>query len=767
MPPARKRSRTEHGRERQPAGGPLGLRREPERPDGGRARLVFEIGAEELPPSAAWDGTRQLRDLAGPALEDARIDTGAVRVYSTPRRLVLIIEDVALRRRDLVREVRGPAVRAAFAADGTPTAAAAGFARAQGVEAASLERRTTPQGEYVYAVRRDAGGESGAALAELLSALAGRLSFPRAMRWGAGTARFSRPVRWIVALLGDEVIPCAFAGVAAGRETAGHRTLHPGRVPVPSAEQYETALRTARVMLDPEGRRRRIAAGVRRAARTAGGRPILDADLLEETVQLVEWPTVFAGRFDAGFLALPREILITVMQHHQKYFAVEDAHRTLLAAFVALRNGGTRGLDGVREGNEWVLRARLTDARFFFEEDRKQPLAARVPLLEGVTFLEPLGTMAAKTTRLVALAGRLSAALGDDAATAQALARAALLAKADLVTQVVRELPELQGVVGGLYARLDGEPEAVAAAIPEQYLPRGGVPPRTPVGARLALVDHVDTLAGALSAGLVPSGSQDPFGLRRAANAIVAILLDRHWPIGLADLVGAALDGYGVQDGAIRARVLDAVLDLVRQRLRAALIDEGISYDTVDAALAAGHHEIEAGVGVPPDAAARARALWAFRRTPAFPETYTALDRAARIVPAGFEADVREDMLDAPAERQLLDAIQKVAAPSAGDGQRPGPAAAPEDLVAYYERSLRRLASLARPVDQFFADVLVMAEDEAVRRNRLGLLARVVRLVRPIADLSRLVVGEARPAGGQAGGPASDGEGKPARVSQA
>src|SRR5579864_5652933 len=737
MPPERKRGGGDAAGRGRPAGEPV--------PDGGRARLVFEIGCEELPPAAAWDGIRQLRELAGPALDEARIDAGDARAYSTPRRLVLIVEGVALRRRDLVREVRGPAVRAVFAADGRTTPAAEGFARSQGVDVASLERRTTPQCEYVYAVRREAGGESAAALGALLPALAGRLSFPRAMRWGAGTTRFSRPVRWIVALLGDAVVPCEFAGVAAGRETVGHRALHPGRLSVPSADQYERALRTARVMVDPDERRRRIAAGVRRAARTAGGRAVLDADLLEETVQLVEWPTVFAGRFDAGFLALPREILITVMQHHQKYFAVDGAGGALLAAFVALRNGGARSLDRVREGNEWVLRARLTDARFFFEEDRRQPLAARVPLLEDVTFLEPLGTMAAKTARLGALAGWLSAALGDDAGAAQTLARTALLAKADLVTQVVRELPELQGVVGGIYARLDGEPEAVAAAIPEQYLPRGGALPRTPAGARLALLDHVDTLAGALSAGLVPSGSQDPYGLRRAANAIITILLDRHWAVGLPDLIGAALDGHGVQDGAIRARVLDAVRDLARQRLRAALIDGGLSYDTVDAALAA-------GVDAPPDAAARARALWAFRRRPEFSGTYTAFDRAARIVPPDYDGDVREELLSAPAERRLLEVIRTVSASAAGDGQTPGAAATAAGLAAHYERSLRRLASLARPVDQFFADVLVMAEDEAVRRNRLGLLARVVRLVRPIADLSRLVVGEARPAGGRQGG---------------
>jgi glycyl-tRNA synthetase beta chain len=715
------------------------------RPD--RARLVFEIGTEELPPAAAWDGIRQLQELAGPAFEEARIDAGDLRAFATPRRLALVVENVALRQRELVREVRGPAVRAAFGGDGAPTAAAAGFARAQGIDVAALERRTTPQGDYVYAVRREPGGESGGALAGLLPALAGRLSFPRPMRWGAGAVRFARPVRWIVALLGEDVIPCAFAGIDAGRETAGHPALHPRRVAVRSAERYGRALETAHVILDPEDRRRRIEEAVGSAARAGGGRAIVDPDLLDETVQLLEWPTALAGRFEPEFLSLPRPILITVMQHHQKYFAVEDDAGMLLPAFVAVRDGGAQNLDGVREGNEWVLRARLSDARFFFEEDRKRPLAARVAALADVTFLEPLGTMAAKTTRLEALAGRLSAALRDDFGTARALARAASLAKADLVTQVVRELPELQGVVGGLYARLDGEPDAVADGIQEQYLPRGKTLPRTPAGARLALLDHLDTLAGALSAGLVPSGSQDPYGLRRAANALVAILLDRQWPVTIPDLVAFALEAYGTGGGGPHDRVTDTVRDLARQRLRATLIDDGLSYDTVDAVLAA-------GIDSPPDAAARARALWAFRQTPQFADTYTAFDRASRIVPPGHQGDVREELIDAPAERELLNAVRAAAAASSHDGPRPAAAATGDDLAGYYERRLRRLSTLAGPVDRFFTDVLVMAEDEALRRNRLSLLTGVASLMRPIADLSRLVVGDPRA------------EGKPAHASQ-
>jgi glycyl-tRNA synthetase beta chain len=694
----------------------------------GRARLVFEIGCEELPPSAAWDGSRQLRELAGPALDEARIDAGGVRVYSTPRRLVLIVEDVALHRRDLVRDVRGPAVRAAFAAGGVPTPAAEGFARSQGVDVASLERRTTPQGEYVYAVRREAGGEAAAALAALLPALAGRLSFPRAMRWGAGAIRFSRPVRWIVALLGGEVIPCEFAGVAAGRETAGHRTLHPGRPAVPSAEEYERVLRAARVMMDPDERRRRIAAGVRRAARTAGGRPILDADLLEETVQLVEWPTALAGCFDTAFLALPSEILITVMQHHQKYFAVEDDRGTLLPAFVALRNGGTRALDGVREGNEWVLRARLTDARFFFDEDRKSSLEAFLQKLEDVVFLEPLGTMGDKRRRLEKLADWLHTARSLDDVKAGQLRRAAHLSKADLVTAMVRELPELQGVMGGIYSRLgdDPEPIAVAQAISEQYLPRGTVLPKSDFGAYLALIDKIDTLVGAISVGLDPSGSQDPYGLRRASQGIVAIMLDRQIRLTVSSFVNAALDGYTADDDQKRQRVRDRVEDMLWQRLRTILLEEGISYDTVDC--------VNGWRYDPVDAAARARALWTFRQQSEFARLHTAFDRAARIVPWDFQGEFHANGLVHPAERSLFNkfvSTKPLVHSAVTNGQ--------------YGEALRVLSSLAGPVDEFFKDVLVMADDETVKNNRLALLKNITELVYKVADLKHIVIPEGKP----------------------
>jgi len=693
-------------------------------------RLVFEIGVEELPAAAAWAGAHQLREAAGSALRAARIPAGAVAAYSTPRRIVLIVEGVAPRQEDLIREVRGPASRVAFTPDGTPSRAAEGFARAQGVSVAQLARRTTAQGEYVYALQRSPGEPAAKTLSETLPALASSLVFPKAMRWGPESVRFARPVRWVVALLGRAVVPFEFAGVRSGRTTYGHRMLSPGPIRIADARAFESELHRHRVLLDPAHRRRRIADAATRVARQAGGRPILDADLLDETVQLVEWPEALAGTFTREYLALPREVLITVMQHHQKYFAVEDAAGRLLPAFVALRNGGTRGLRTVREGNEWVLRARLADARFFFEEDRKRPLEARIPELAGLIVHEKLGTVGQKTHRMTQLAAGLGSMRSLGRPQSAHLHRAAFLSKADLVTHMVREFPELQGVMGGIYARLDGEPAPVATALGELYLPRGTDLPRSGLGADLALIDKLDTLLSALAAGLAVSGSQDPYGLRRAANGVVAIVLDRHLRFNVRDLAAGALDeSHRFLDPDARTAALDGAMDLLRQRLRTALIDAGISYDTVDAALEAGCDDLE-------DAAVRARALWTFRHRPEFMRLYTAFDRARRILPPRFDGRLRPEALEAPAERHLLRSLEEVR-PRVLEAQTRG----------RYDETLAHLAVLAEPVDQFFTDVLVMADDPTARTNRLALLAGVVGLVRPIADLSRVVVGEGKPSG--------------------
>ncbi len=688
---------------------------------------MFEIGAEELPPAAAWSAEQQIREAAGPALRAARIPFGEIAAYSTPRRIVLVVEEVAQRQDDLVREVRGPASRVAFAPDGRPTQAAEGFARAQGVPVEGLVRRTTPQGEYVFAIQVSPGGPAIRALSDVLPGLASGLVFPKPMRWGPDAVRFARPVRWLLALLGREVVPVQFASVRSGRTTYGHRMLSPGPIQVAGARGFESVLQRHRVLLDPAARRRVIVAA---ATRVAGGRPILDPDLLEETVQLVEWPEALAGGFATEFLALPREVLITVMQHHQKYFAVEDVAGQLLPVFVAFRNGGPRGLRTVREGNEWVLRARLADARFFFDEDRKRSLESRVSALAGLVFHERMGTMAEKTQRLVDLAARLGRVLSLDPGIQQHVGRAAHLCKADLVTQMVREFPELQGVVGGIYARLDGEPPAVSEAIREQYLPRGSTLPRSETGAYLALVDKLDTLVTALAAGLAVSGSQDPYGLRRAAQGVVMIVLDRHLRFNARALAEGTLDEtLPSLDSAARQAAVQETMDLLRQRLRTALIEARISYDTVDAALEAGCDDLE-------DAAVRARALWVFRQRPEFMRLYTTFDRAWRILPPQFDGRVRPEALQIPVERRLLSCLEDVR-PRVLDARTGG----------RYGEALAHLVVLADPIDQFFTDVLVMTEDQAIRANRLALLAGVVGLVRPIADLTRMVVGEGKPSG--------------------
>ena len=687
------------------------------------ARLLFEIGTEELPPQAAWDGARQIREAAAAAFQAARISYGDLASYSTPRRIVLIAADVAPRQEDLQREVRGPAARVAFAADGRPTRAAEGFARALGVAVESLERRATPQGDYVFALQRSAGAPTMDALRDLLPAIAAGLTFPKTMRWGPDPVRFARPVRWIVALLGKEPIPFRFAGLEAGRVSYGHRMLSPGPITVTDPGTFESVLRRRHVLLDPGVRRERIVVEAVSAAGGVGGRPILDPDLLEESVQLVEWPEAFAGTFAAEFLVLPREVLITVMQHHQKYFAVQDDSGALLPAFVALRNGGTRGIGTVREGNEWVLRARLADARFFFDEDRRRRLEARVPELAGLVVHEKLGTMAEKTQRLTRLAARLTQVLAIAKEGGAALERAALLSKADLVTQMVRELPELQGIMGSIYAALDGEPAPVAEALREQYLPRGAVLPASNLGAALALLDKLDTLVTGIAVGLEVSGSQDPYGLRRAAQGTVAIVLHRGLRLNMRSFVGAALDDvYPSVEPARRREVTDGVMDLLQQRLRTALIEAGISYDTVDAVLEAGADDLA-------DAADRARALSAFRQRVEFPRLYTAFDRAARILPPGFDGPLRPEALEAAAERRLWESVEGVRARVEA-----------EYGAGRYEQAFASLAMLADPVDGFFTDVLVMADDDGVRRNRLALLATVVALMRPLADLSRLVV---------------------------
>ncbi len=672
--------------------------------------LLLEIGTEELPPFDIAPALAQLATRVQTALTDLRLEVGDVQTIGTPRRLACLCSGVPVRQRPAVREVRGPAAQVAFDAAGRPTPAAVGFAHSQGIPVERLQVQEVAGKRYAVAVVEEKGHPASQVLpAALVTAVLG-VSFTKTMRWGDRDIRFARPIRWVVALLDKVVLPVELAGCRANRVTHGHRTLRPGLHSVSHPSRYEPVLKSAGVIGQPAERRKIIVHQATDLARRAGGAPLLDAHLLDEIVMSTEHPQALRGTFAAEFLTLPRPVLVTVMQHHQKYFAIEDARHALRPAFIAVRDGDATHLATVQQGHEWVLQARLTDARFFFQEDRKHRLEDLLPRLEGVTFLAQLGTMAEKTRRLVNLTRQLSTMLLLDGHTSEALLRAATLCKADLVTHLVGEFPELQGTMGQIYAELDGEPTEVARAIGEHYRPTGGddSPPKTEVGALLGLVDKLDTLVGALGAGLVPSGSQDPYGRLH---------------LSLKALASAARAGYGTLS---RASVVDEVVDFLRQRLRAVLTERGMRYDLVDAALAVSDDDLLAG-------ADRAAALQAYVARPEFSRLWVAYDRASRIQTpsAGGKVDVQK--FESPTEHQLQDVLTAVT-------PKVTLSVAAGDMV----KAMEHLVPLAEPVDRLFDDVLIMAPDPAVRANRLALLRSVTDVFRLIADFSKVVMADAQ-----------------------
>ena len=685
--------------------------------------LLLEIGTEELPPKDAGAASEQLGRSIQAALDELRLSSGGISAFATPRRLAVRASGIAARQRPSERKIRGPAAAAAFAAGGNPTQAALGFARSQGVPVESLEVTEDTTGRrYVVAVQREAGQAAQDVLPDALVRAVGALTFAKTMRWGAGEMRFARPIRWLVALFGGQVLPVEIARVRAGRITYGHRTLAPGRISVTEPSRYQSLLRRAKVLVDPQERRGVIETQVHELAAGVGGRAVLDPALVDELVMSVEHPRALRGAFHDAYLALPREVLVTVMQHHQKYFAVEGSGSRLLPVFIAVRDGGAEHLDTVRQGHEWVLAARLADARFFFEEDRKHRLEDYVPRLDQLVFLAQLGTVGEKTRRLLVLARGLAADLRLDGPTAAALERAALLCKADLVTHLVGEFPELQGTTGQIYAGLDGEAAEVARAIGEHYRPAsaGDSPPKTRIGALLGLTDKIDTLAGAIGSGLTPSGSQDPLGLRRAAQGIVEIILMLRLVLPLRPFVARAAEAFGGAER--RPEVTGEVTEFLRQRLRASLIERGIRYDIADAALAVSEDDILA-------ASARAEAVAGAVGEARFAALYVGFDRASRIVTAEAAAAVDPALFESEAEHALFGAVTEARGPVRA-------AAADCD----FRRAMDHLQPLVGPVNRIFDDVLIMAPDPRVRANRLALLREAATTFRVVADFSKIVM---------------------------
>jgi glycyl-tRNA synthetase beta chain len=682
--------------------------------------LLLEIGVEEIPASYMPPAISQLADAIGRKLADARLSHGDVAVHATPRRLAVVVTGVSEIQDDVEREAVGPPAKVAFKDDGTPTKAALGFAKTQGVEVSDLGVNETEKGDYVCVRVVEKGRSAAEVLPGCLAAVVASLSFPKTMRWGE-EERFARPIRWLVAMLGGEALDLVFAGVEARAETYGHRFWSPGPHRLNGADDYLDVLERGSVIADVARRREMIRALADKAAGDRGGRVVKDEELLEEVAFLVEYPTVLTGRFDERFLDLPRDVVVAAMKGHQRYFAVESLDGDLLPFFICVANVPSDDIGSIRRGNERVLVSRLDDAEFYWREDTRSSLEDKVEALKSVTWLEGLGSLYEKSRRLEALAAYIGerVAAGDGSSAT----RAALLAKADLVTEMVRdgkEFTELQGIMGREYALQSGEPEAVATAIFEHYLPRfsGDALPSTEAGTILSIADRIDSIVGCFSAGLTPSGSQDPYALRRQSIGLVRLVDERKLDLSLKDLTRKAAQGYGLDDDSL----VQSVLDFIRQRARNVFMEGGYSYDLVDAVLEASLDDL---IG----ARRRLEALSHFRAAEDFEGLVIGARRVMNILKGQPEHSYKPGSLVEDASI----ALERARARAAADVEQ---ALAAGD----YDAAVRELLSLRRPIDDFFDNVMVMVDDEDVRAMRLGLLAATRRLFLAIADFAQVVL---------------------------
>ncbi len=677
--------------------------------------LLIEIGTEELPASFVTRALEWLPASLGASLDAARLSHGAARAYGTPRRLAVAVEGVALRQRDIEEEVLGPPKAAAFEADGTtPKKAAEGFAKKFGMAVTDVRLVVTDKGEYAALTRRETGKDASDVLPAMIAEVLGKIPFSKSMRWGRGDVAFGRPVQWLVALHGTDTLPVQFAGVTAGRRTRGHRFLAPDWVEVKDAASYIDTLRRVHVLADEAERRRSMLDRLEAAASAIGGAVQPDAFLVGENASLVEEPHVIAGTFDPAYLALPDEVIVAVMRGHQRYFAVKAAGADrLMPRYLAVVNTA-KAPENIAKGNDRVLRARLADARFFVETDAQTSLLDRIPRLDAVVFQAKLGSVGEKARRV----GELAAGGSGDA---RALG-AAPLGKADLVSLIVGEFPELQGLMGRWYALRQGVDPIVADAIRDHYLPKSATDdvPREPLAAWLSVADRIDTLVGCFGLGLVPTGSADPFALRRAAIAVARVALEGPIDVDLGALIGAAWDLYAGQGKSLgpKAEVTARLDEFFRARMRVFLTEQqGHPVDLVDACLAAWSG------GSLRDLAARVRALAALKQLSAYDSLAVAFKRAFNIAKDAPAGEPDPALFDHEAERALFERFSELrgaldASTQSGD----------------YVGALTLVAEQLRgPIDRFFEQVFVMVEDAAVRANRLRLLALIAGSMTRIA----------------------------------
>ena len=713
-------------------------------------KLLFEIGTEEIPAKFMPGILKQLKELAAAKMQELRIPFEDITVYGTPRRMAFIADGVAETQADVVVEAKGPSVKIAYVS-GAPSKAAQGFARGQGVDVKDLVVRDN----YVYAVKHLAGQPVVELLPGLLMDILTSLSFPKTMRWADYEFRFVRPIRWMVALFGDQIIPVEICGVKSGKFSMGHRFMQQslkaaaesqgllsaalskvgnkvysalagvkGAVEIPSAGDYKKVMYDNFVMVDQDERRALILQQIKDLAAQNGGEAEINADLLEEVNYLVEWPTALCGKFEEKFLSLPKECIITPMREHQRYFPVLDEDGNLLNKFITVRNGGSEHLDIVTHGNERVLRARLSDAEFFFNEDRAIKLEDRLEKLKTVSFQEGLGNMYDKSERLVKMAEMLRFAINTPV-DEEELRRCALLCKTDLVTGMVIEFTELQGIMGREYALLDGEKPEVATGIFEHYLPRfaGDALPATTIGRIVGIGDKLDNICATFSRGLAPTGSQDPYALRRQALGVINILLDANYHISLAKIIAGTLYLLDIKPEET-GKLVPQIMEFFKQRLRNLLMDQGIRYDVIDAVFADKRNDDMV------DLAVRCKALAAYVEAGnAEPLVQVSVRVSNLCKKIEKEVAISGALFKDESENKLHEVVAAVSKEII-----------PEIVLYDYAAVLKAGEKVIEPVNAFFDNVMVMDEDENVKNNRLAMLEEVRGIVNAVGDLSLLVL---------------------------
>ncbi len=684
--------------------------------------LLLEIGLEEVPAKFMPPALAELKQMAETQLKEQRIQYDEVATYGTPRRIVLLVKNLADKQEDLEEEAKGPAVKAAYDAEGNPTKAALGFARGQGVDVKDLYQKEVNGGMYVFATKKAAGVATAETLPTLLPQLVCGIHFPKPMRWGFTELRYARPIRWIVALHGKEIVPFTIEDITSGNISRGHRYLGSDHLEIPCAEDYLDVMEKDYVIVDQNRRQAMILEQMQALAEQAGGTVDMDEELLEEVLYLVEYPTALMGNFNPAYMLMPEQLIITPMKEHQRYFPVLKGHH-LMPKFITVRNGNGEHLEIVQQGNEKVLEARLADAKFFYDEDLKIKLEDNVEKLKSIVFQEKLGTIYEKMLRVqqgvIVIADLLQ--LGDG--VKERALRAAYLAKADLVSNVVYEFPELQGLMGEKYAYAQGEHPLTAKAISEHYLPKNadGEIPLTFEGLTVSIADKMDTIVGCFAAGIEPTGSQDPYALRRQAAGICSMILGRSVLVSLTALIKQAITHYPNEIVGDKEALCQRVYGFFEQRIRNVLNDRGFRYDVVEAVVSCGYDNLT-------ETLLRAEALNKMRTTDTFAKVLTAFTRANNLAKKAASDAVEEANLVEPVEKQLWSDVQFAENAIAEQAQR-----------RQYAEALTIISTLEESISAFFDGVMVMDENEAIKNNRLALLRRVSALSDKIADLTKIV----------------------------